>query len=1267
MNRFISFTFLTLFIFITSWAAAQKVDSTNIDGKKVYIYPFKQAVHAHTMYFNVINSNDMIKFTYKHFKKEIKESYRGEEIDEKQLKKIFKEFRRKSRGTTSKYERKGKFKRNARKNPYPLLEPRYSYDVDLTPVLDPIPDGDYIMYFEPFCLTDSKGNCQEDAERIAARFHMKNNLLEGEAVWLNMQGDTLKKGSYVNGLKEGVWYLEKRALDYYASNTAAKEYIEFGHPIVDTTWMRIEYVHGAQEGYFEKYNSSEYPVETGYYLEGEMSGEWTLRNILYDGPKWKQVRTRTNNIVTSHYTLAGSEDTIVVKQPWIRDRLVSTYGYDMMEFNFNPKYRLRGPREDLFEMNFAKEEDLELEEEKFMSHNMYEGEEYMMDEYGYEGDYYYDYGYSSEIAKVYDKDLKISRPRGDIIDSIGMIANYKGVYEEHYPNGQLAYKYEFVDGKLLAEDTIFWDNGKAHDVITFDADSNHYLRRIYDYKGKLYQSRVYDSLGNFDRYEFEIDETEYVYLDGLKAVVDDYGDFITYNVVDTLENELSSPLYLKKTWFKDDSSKIFTTHYDPIERVLTEINYSATGTKPKRAYLTFSEEFDNWNGKDTVVYDDLMIITTSSASLYENDFVEPDTIPQRNVEKAWYQFDVTEDQELFRAGDLYTGKVSIQSNKGYSIKVSSSGMNISLPKFNYKMEKKLSKKLDALREKGKHTNDPLFSYIDYSDYKNDIGNYFFNHFFHSLLSEQFSLGSDEYYWFGYSEDAIQFSKIEGSMLDGKPVGEWIAYDESGKVKKVVPFDKGEISGTVKNYSYEYPPSKEEDYYWDYEPDFGDSLPKKKTYYLSSEMEYKNGERDGKTIYYNWLGEKLSEENFKEGYRHGPAFERNNLAITKMGYSDGALDGYVQTYLTLPEKDSILLYDLNFQNGNLQGESKAYHVNGNLAKRGFFLNGEPIDDYEAYDTLGFKYHYVKFQYGFPIEEKIWEENELSVRYLFDWQDSIYFEPSDITTSQSLESMLVDLGFGNQWLDAPYYGRPSLVNKNDVIYHMTKYYPNDTIARDGDLDDGMKVGCWKFYDYEGMKLYEVEYFDSIIEINDSIKFKSKGVYTKVDADGKPLYEAYIIEKFEKYDCSHSDHYEIRQFMTTWEAEDSLNRMNGFVKNYYDNGTLQSEGEMKDGLPTGVWRIYDPFGKLNQYGEYFMGKRNGRWLAGDLSKTKYLGDICLNPNMPDLEKEIEYRENLLDIDITTYKLGKAVGRQYYDINMNRFKDVEEDEAVEIEEMEE
>jgi antitoxin component YwqK of YwqJK toxin-antitoxin module len=271
----------------------------------------------------------------------------------------------------------------------------------------------------------------------------------------------------------------------------------------------------------------------------------------------------------------------------------------------------------------------------------------------------------------------------------------------------------------------------------------------------------------------------------------------------------------------------------------------------------------------------------------------------------------------------------------------------------------------------------------------------------------------------------------------------------------------------------------------------------------------------------------------------------------------------------------------------------------------------------------------------------------VRYLFDWRDSIYFVPSDITETQSLDRVLSDLGL--LYYNEVYYGRPSLVEKDGISYHVTKYYPNDQIARDGAINNGKKTGCWQYYNYDGEFLYEVDYFDTIIQLNDSIRFKSKGILTDFNAKGQKISQSYVIEKFEKYDCSHTDHYEIRQLYTFWQENDTVDRLNGYAKNYYDNGVLQNEGMMKDGLPTGVWKFYDPYGKLNMVGSYAQGKRDGRWLSGDLSKSKYIGDICLDPNLPNLDEEISRREKELEINIINYVLGKSVSYESYDWDLN------------------
>jgi uncharacterized protein len=1084
----------------------------------------------------------------------------------------------------------------------------------------------------------------------------------------------LKHGWFVNGTKEGEWTFERRFMEYSIDEVQADLYTERGFPNMDTLVEFYTYRKGAKDGQYRKFENSAFPIEEGDYKSGEPTGTWSYRKLSYSGVGSKRMLNRYNERITSQYTYEDN-DSLVCHPIWIRKDKVSVYSVDMEQFNFyGASFGLPDLPPDLYRIAFPVEENLELEEE--IEGAPYEMEYYEEDLY-YEGDYeegyydeeYYDgyseygssgFGYDEFLAVQYDPTDEKYKSRGVLLDSIGGIPTYSGTYEEFYPNGQLAFRYEFKDGILVLEDTVFWENGVAHDVITVVPDSNQYLRSIYDLDGKLYQEIAYDSLGDFIRIQNTYQKTEKVILDGFEAELARYGRFYVYDKTDTLgKSELDQPFVLFRSWSIADSSQLYNLTYDPIERRLTSQGFAVTHKEMSSEEKVYSDNFESWTGKKYTRFGNLELERTSSGAHHE--FYEKDSIAIRNIQ-ADERFMVASQYDLKKDGQLYTGPVALSLNQK-KLKIGKKDLELSLPSRKY-TERKLTKDLERYRAKGK-TKFPIeMGFFDASELSSDLSSYIFSEFFSTTLGNFFNANSqyyyDEYdYGNGKKADAsAKLTTVEGYMLDGKPHGLWIGFDQFGEKIIEVPYLNGEASGEIIEYDYAKPLEKTE-YLWmeyDYENPLRDSFPEKKVHFVSYRSNYLNGKENGESIGYSWYGDIISKSSYVDGLMDGPSMERNKLATTFANYAYGSPDGYVRTYLTLTPTDSILLYNLNFQDGLLQGESKSFHTNGQLSKRGFFLDGRPIEDYEAYDSLGFKYHYVKFQYSYPVEEKIWEENQLSVRYLFNWQDSIYFEPRDITSSQSLEAVIAKLGLGGGYFEQPYFGRPSLVNKNEINYHMTKYYPNDTISRDGDLADGRKIGCWRYYNYNGDLLYEVDYSDSIIVINDSIKFKSKGILTDFNENGVPIYEAYVIEMSSKYDCSHSDHYEVRQLYTRWEASDTVGRINGYVQNFYDNGTIQSEGRMKNGLPDGVWKYYDPYGKLNQYGVYVLGKRDARWLSGDLSKTKYLGDICLNPNLPDLEDEIKYRENLLDIKITNYSLGKSLNTQYYDINMNQFIDAEE-----------
>lgn len=1310
MKLFTGLLSVLLVASVTLSVNAQVVDSVQLNGNQVYVYPFKADVEFGERYWTAMEGQRMFGefLTYENFEAEqrmssVPDSMRltREEFNDfmkalnaksyKKFKKFypkkmgvevtkedFKMFARMrdmgGMGYMDEYEeakvfRSKKLKKAIRTNPYPFLQQRQSLDQDITPMLDPIPDGEYIQYYESFCLIQEDGSCKYVEDQIAGYFTIKDNALDGEATWVNMEGDTIKHGTYDMGLKIGEWQMVYQYLGYF-DEYDAENFIETGEVELEYSKQVITFVDGVMEGPFIKEITDGKIIEKGAYLDGEMTNEWTTYHE-YTDPSYLD-ENNGDLAMRRRYTL-HPDDSLVVHPFVIREGLLPCWEADPDTFNFYPMYRIPS-LPTMYRPAFPKKAVLELEEELYddnYSEMDYYGEEvYGMEEEYYGEEYYGEYGgrgsWNSSYfdGYIYDPNAQDRVERGKIFDSLGAYPSYTGVYEHYYANGQLAYRYEFEEGALKEEPVIYWDNGVVHDEIKFIPDSNQYIRTIYDYDGLEYRTQLYDSSGRFVYGSNEIWNMEKVEIDGLEFYHGEYEDTYFYSISDSLLEFATDPKTLiNREWNLLDTSRIDERFYNPETRTSNYYTYNLFGDTLTKSEIVYAEGFDSWTGTRTHAIGPFTLKAIRSASLREMS--EVDSIPVLMIEN-FSRFDVESDFTLYYDGEMLTGPMKFTFG-GKKLKMDKEEINI--PK-NFKGWEKFLLDIEAYRLnapedrklKKKHREYAKILTNEYGEFQEFSGIY--SNYFARIFSNSFEVHNsyyDEYYWGEYEEpndDTPYTAEIEGYLLNGKPEGIWKSYDQFGKLRTQVNYSNGMLNGKKFDYAYEYPRNSDEMYYY---PTDEDSIPEKQIHYLSSEAEYKNDLLDGTSYEYTWYGDVTMESKYKEGYRDGLTVERNDMAVSFSEFQNGMRDGYSRTYLTLPGKDSILLFDLNFQNGALQGESVSYHTNGKISKRGFFLSGEPIEDYEGYDSLGFKYHYVKFEYGFPVEEKLWEENELSVRYTFNWEDSIYFIPMNLTDSESLDALLVEAGLSSGWEYRPYFGRQTIVDKEVVDYHMTKYFPNDTISRDGAIVKGKKSGYWEFFNYDGEKLYEVNYFDTVLVLNDSIKFKAKGIYTDLDTNGNELFRAYIIEKSERFDCSHKDHYEIRQFYTISEADDSLGRMNGEVFNFYDNGTLQSYGTMKDGLPHGEWRYYDPAGKLNKYGNYTQGKRNGRWLLGDLSKTKYLGDICLNPNMPDIEEELRYRENFLDIQIINYRLGRERNREYYDINMNQFIELEDEEAEE------
>jgi antitoxin component YwqK of YwqJK toxin-antitoxin module len=1231
-----------------------------MNGKTYYVYPYQyemeismrnfrmgvkkeEIIHRDSLNRNIVSTE--VK-DVKHYVK----MKRGREF--RQYKKPFLEFRR--------------------NNPGMLINFDVTLEQDLTPTLEPLPDGEYVQFYRDIPYVDEDNVLRYHNDLVAAVFSLKNNRLNGYACWFNTMGDTLKAGRFSDGLKEGPWVWKRYEINTYgAKKKEINEKNLLNGKFKDTTYSLVNYkeglLHGScTRGYNDLIN------ETGFYKEGQPSGEWFEYGYKIKREGYKTIYT-DERIVLYHYFLP--EKKIPAKSIIVRNQIIDMNRVNRMEDNvylnrfdaFSGFYKLHEEKE---------EEGLELPEEKMHS---YPGEDY--DDNVIYGDYgpttlgNMDFSYGNALRNYEINGKNYSR--NDLIDSVGYEFQYDKLFEEYHPNGQLKMRVEIKNGKLVKEDTIFWDNGTPVNVINFLPETKEYEEKVFDYDGKLLYHLLYDSVGNFSRDMKPKLEADKHLIRGKVYTANLLDEFFEAQNSDTLNHTLLNKTDIFESLWRFDSTTAVLQTFDPATRTVESKSYALN--KDLIYHLTgqFGEDYEN-----VMATEDYRILDLNAQTVMNGSYVKPmiryswdltsDTVPNSRVKYWMRSFDLSSDYTLFQNNTPFTGKFSLTTHQPkFHLKTSENAIHMDYAN-GRKHEKSVEKTYRVYRKKQKEKSLAQFMTAS-SIYNDEVSQTLFYNLvpFAGYIVEIV----DDNYFYDQEEDyseygmyregksrklsekkAPAFDKtVEGQFLNGKPEGLWITRDQYGNITAEVPFVNGEIDGQVRYYRTAEPEKKlkNQDDEYDYDSPaerlLKDSLPEKPTHYLAKVCHYKSGVLNGPFYEINWLNDTLTKWNYIDGSLSGPSIERNKIAYTVANYEFGDVDGISRTYLTLPGKDTTILFDLNFQNGLLQGESKSYHLNGKMAKHGFFLSGEPIDDFEAFDTLGFRYQYVKFQYNQPIEEKIWEENQLSVRYEFDWRDSIEFNTRDIAGSTSLDRLLYQLGLDGDQYRQPYMGRPSLVDKTGIDYTMTKYYPNDTIARHGMISSGKKTGCWEFYSYDGQKLYEVEYYDTILQINDSVRFKSKGILTLLDAKEQAICRSWIVEKVEKYDCSHTDHHEIRMLYTFWERDASEHRINGYVKNYYDNGVLMNEGNVKNGLATGIWKFYDPYGNLNMVGEYVLGKRNGRWLSGDLSQVKYMGDICLNPNLPNLEEIMSYQEKLLDISVIYYQMTKVKKREYYGVNMN------------------
>lgn len=439
------------------------------------------------------------------------------------------------------------------------------------------------------------------------------------------------------------------------------------------------------------------------------------------------------------------------------------------------------------------------------------------------------------------------------------------------------------------------------------------------------------------------------------------------------------------------------------------------------------------------------------------------------------------------------------------------------------------------------------------------------------------------------------------------------------------------------------------------------------------------------------GEYLTRINYDSGRIDGYVILNNNenepLLATK--YNKGKLNG---TYVVFNKNEGFLsepkpLLEANFINDTLDGWVVCYH-NGEEKERIHFIKGmatgyyskniiqkieaEQSDSTHNYQPYTKIYKELKLKlengiikdtiYGYfdngGIKYRAIVDKGFHHRYIYNWVPNFFIKDTEGAIDTSLKEQLTYSGFkfdettfhnsGGILFGIGTYGSETGFDL-DPLYDNVKatftfYYKNGMKSQEGKMANNMKHGTWKFYGENGTLMKEIDYKsgrDSSTPNRIYYRGKIKAYYP----NGKKMMEGLITDEELSYQCNQEVEvsYEEVYYLSFFnEAGDSLiKRQTGPVTDFHLNGNKHFSGQITNGLRTGLWKFYDPNGNLKAIGEYADGKKQGKWLDGDLGGVNYIDNACSINEALSMMKERQAKD--IDITETLYEMGTEVSKSH------------------------
>lgn len=176
-----------------------------------------------------------------------------------------------------------------------------------------------------------------------------------------------------------------------------------------------------------------------------------------------------------------------------------------------------------------------------------------------------------------------------------------------------------------------------------------------------------------------------------------------------------------------------------------------------------------------------------------------------------------------------------------------------------------------------------------------------------------------------------------------------------------------------------------------------------------------------------------------------------------------------------------------------------------------------------------------------------------------------------------------------------------NKKTLEGLYTAYYLNGKVKMRGFFENSLYQGYWEFYYENGNKKSAGYYVNNLPEgiwkyyfENQNIQMQGKLVNGKKDSTWSFYYENQIIKSIGEYEMDTVSgqwkyFYEDGQV----KGDAILSDNSGWYREYYVDGVLKMEGQLKNGLGDSTWTYYHENGAVKAVGNERKGLKDGFWI--------------------------------------------------------------------------